>query len=214
MSWSAAQYIKFERERTQPVRDLLARVPEISVAQAADLGCGPGNSTEVLRSHFPEAAIIALDSSADMLAAARERLPEVHFELGDIAAWRSNGAFDVILVNAVLQWLPSHETLLPNLIARLAPGGCLAVQMPDNLDEPVHRAMREVADAGPWAAKLARASTARETRHSADWYYRVLRSCAASIDIWRTTYYHPLTGASSITEWFKATGLRPYLDPL
>src|SRR5271165_6732386 len=213
MSWSSAQYVKFEEERTRPVSDLVARIPNAVPARAADIGCGPGNSTEVLRERYPEAEIVGLDSSPDMIAAARERLPDIAFELADIAGWRGAG-FDVILANAVIQWIPGHETLLPALTAKLAPGGSLAVQTPDNLDEPSHRLMRDVAAEGPWAWKLAGAAGARAGRHPADWYFRLLRAHAAHVDIWRTTYFHPLAGADAVVEWVKGTGLRPFLDPL
>jgi trans-aconitate 2-methyltransferase len=218
MSWSAAQYSKFEDERSRAVRDLLARVPAGTVALAVDLGCGPGNSTELLRARFPDALVSAVDSSADMIAAARQRLPAIHFEIADIAAWvyprAGPESFDLILANAVLQWLPDHASLLPALIARLKPGGSLAVQIPDNLDEPAHRIMREVAAKGPWSGKLPEAAAIRGVRHTAEWYYRELRAHAATVDVWRTTYYHPLAGASALVEWFKGTGLRPFLDPL
>jgi trans-aconitate 2-methyltransferase len=215
MSWSVAQYTKFEDERTRPVRDLLARIPTTAVATAADLGCGPGNSTELLQATFPDAIITAIDSSAEMIEASRKRLPGIRFELDDIAKWRNPGPFDVILANAALQWLPDHESLLPDLMRRLAPGGSLAVQIPDNLDEPAHCLMRQIAAEGPWAEKLTGASGARAVRRSADWYYRGLRASGTTVDIWRTTYYHPLAGgAEAVTEWFKGSGLRPFLDPL
>jgi trans-aconitate 2-methyltransferase len=215
LSWSVAQYVKFEQERTRPVRDLVARIPNAEIVSAADIGCGPGNSTEVLRERYPKARVVGIDSSPDMIKAARERLPDLAFEIADIREWRAERPFDVILANAVLQWIPGHETLLPALIARLGTGGALAVQTPDNLDEPSHRLMRETAAQGPWAAKLADAAKARAERRSADWYFRLLRAHAAYVDVWRTTYYHPLAGgAPAVVEWVKATGLRPFLDPL
>src|SRR5258707_4578431 len=149
MTWSAAQYLKFEHERTRPVRDLVARIPNAEVLSAADIGCGPGNSTEVLRELYPQAHIVGLDSSIDMIKAARRRLPDVAFEVADIREWRPKAPLDVILANAVLQWIPDHEALFPGLIAMLKPAGALAVQMPDNLDEPSHRLMGEVASDGP-----------------------------------------------------------------
>ena len=213
MSWSAAQYLKFEDERTRPVRDLVARIPTHEVRRAADIGCGPGNSTEVLSERFPSARIVGLDSTAEMIEAARRRLPGVAFEVQDIAAWRDAG-FDVILANAVIQWILGHDALLPRLVGQLAPGGALAVQTPDNLDEPSHRLMLEAAAAGPWAGKLAEAGKAREPRHAPDWYFRLLRAHASHVDIWRTIYFHPLAGAGAVVEWQKGTGLRPFLDPL
>ena len=215
MSWSAQQYTRFEDERSRPVRDLLANIPNAQVTSAADLGCGPGNSTELLQKRFPAAAVAGVDSSADMIAAARKRLPEIRFELADISTWRNRGPFDVILSNAALQWVPDHVTLMPALVAQLAPGGSLAVQMPDNLDEPAHRLMREIAADGPWAGTLGDISRLRTGRLSADWYYGKLREVAAAVDIWRTTYYHVLAGGpAAVVEWFKGSGLRPFLDPL
>ena len=149
-----------------------------------------------------------------MIEAARERIRDIDFEIADLRDWRAGGRLDVILANAVLQWLPGHAALLPALIARLKPGGALAVQTPDNLDEPTHRLMREIASAGPWAAKLKDAGAARATSYSAEWYFRLLRAHARHVDLWRTTYYHPLAGAQAIVEWVKGTGLRPFIDPL
>jgi trans-aconitate 2-methyltransferase len=149
MSWSAAQYTKFESERSRPVRDLLAHIPNRAVANAVDIGCGPGNSTELLQGRFPDATVMGMDSSADMIEAARKRLPGIRFDVDDIARWEGRGSpFDVILANAVLQWVPDHASLFPALLARLAPGGSLAAQMPHTLEEPASRLMREIAATG------------------------------------------------------------------
>ena len=215
MSWSARQYSVFEAERTRPVRDLLNAVSPPEVRRVVDLGCGPGNSTEVLQERFPGASVSGVDSSADMIEAARARLPDVRFALSDIGTWNATGPFDVILANAVLQWVPNHETLLPRLIGALAPGGSLAVQMPDNLDEPAHRLMRKVAADGSWAEKLSNAAGARTGRQGAAYYYSLLKPHAARVDVWRTTYHHVLVGGpDAVVEWFKGSGLRPFLAPL
>jgi trans-aconitate 2-methyltransferase len=217
MTWSAAQYTKFEDERTRPVRDLLSAVPLTAAQSAVDLGCGPGNSTELLAARYPDARVRGLDSDPDMIAAARKRLPRVSFELADIRAWierQASASETVILANAVLQWLPDHAALLPALVSKLASGGCLAVQMPDNLGEPAQVAMRDIAAEGPWRGKLAGAGEARPKIETADWYFDVLRPHCSGVDVWRTTYYHPLAGAAAIAEWFKGSGLRPFLEPL
>ncbi len=219
MSWSARQYVQFEDERTRPVRDLLAALPAIDARSVIDIGCGPGNSTELLAARFAGAAVSGLDSSADMVAAARERLPGLRFDIADIEPWayKSDAAgagsatrgaatagaapFDVILANAVA--------------AKLAPGGALAVQMPDNLGEPAHRLMREIAADGPWAAKLTAAAMARPSMPTADRYDEILSGAGCRVDIWRTTYYHALSGgAGAVVEWFKGSGLRPFIAPL
>jgi trans-aconitate 2-methyltransferase len=217
MTWSAAQYTKFEEERTRPVRDLLAAVPLMAAPSAVDLGCGPGNSTELLAARFPDARVRGLDSDPDMIAAARKRLPGVSFELADIGTWvhrQSPASENVILANAVLQWLPDHEALLPALAGKLVAGGCLAVQMPDNLSEPAQVAMREIAAEGRWSGKLGNAGEVRARIQSADWYFGILKPHCSRVDVWRTTYYHPLAGAAAVVEWFRGSGLRPFLEPL
>ncbi|WP_042883653.1 trans-aconitate 2-methyltransferase [Cupriavidus necator] len=215
MNWSAQQYVAFEDERTRPVRDLVAAIPNEIVRSAVDIGCGPGNSTEVLLARYAGASVTGLDSSDDMVEAARKRLPDVQFRVADIGAWDEAGPYDVILANAVLQWLPDHAGLFPALVSKLSPGGTLAVQMPDNLEEPAHRLMRQVAAEGPWAGKLAGASKARAERASAQWYYELLRPVCQRVDVWLTTYHHPLAGGpAAVVEWFKGSGLRPFLQPL
>jgi len=215
MSWSAKQYAIFEDERTRPVRDLVSALPDIEARAIVDLGCGPGNSTEVLAARFPDAAISGLDSSPDMIEAARRRVPRAQFSVGRIEGWTDAGPFDVILANAVLHWIPNHRTLLPELVARLATGGALAIQMPDNLEVAAHQLMRQIAAEGPWAQMLAAASAARTPIGSANWYYEVLRPVCSGVEVWRTTYYHALAGGpAAIVEWFKGSGLRPFLDPL
>jgi trans-aconitate 2-methyltransferase len=212
MTWSAKQYTMFEQQRTRPVRDLVAAIPNTDVRTAVDLGCGPGNSTQVLAERFPLAQVAGLDSSEDMLADARKRLPALSFELADIGAWNPTQKFDVILANASLQWLPDHATLYPHLVNQLTPGGTLAVQTPDNLDEPAHRLAREVAADGPWSAKIG--AVKHNERHSARYYYELLSPHCSTVDIWHTTYQHPLADHTAVVEWFKASGLRPFLAPL
>jgi trans-aconitate 2-methyltransferase len=215
MTWSAKQYLAFEDERTRPARDLLSALPDMHARAVIDLGCGPGNSTELLAARFPGAAVSGIDSSPDMIATAIERLPQVRFTVGGIEEWQDPGPFDVILANAVLHWVPNHATLLPALIARLTTGGGLAVQMPDNLDVPAHRLMREIAADGPWAKILAGAWLSRARVGDAASYYEMLRPHCTRVDVWRTTYHHPLQGgAAAIVDWFKGSGLRPYLEPL
>ncbi|UZE16306.1 trans-aconitate 2-methyltransferase [Pseudomonas sp. B21-054] len=215
MSWSAKQYVTFEQERTRPARDLLAAIPSVEARSVIDLGCGPGNSTELLVEHFPGATVRGLDSSADMIEAARQRLPAVTFDTADIGRWNEPGPFDVIFANAVLQWLPDHATLLPSLVDKLAEGGSLAVQMPDNLHQPSHQLMREIAANGPWATPLAGVADMRTKVEDTSTYYAILKSHCTRVDVWRTTYHHPLAGgAEGVVEWFKGSALRPFLERL
>lgn len=213
-AWDPGQYLKFEDERTRPSRDLLARIPNRAPRTVMDIGCGPGNSTELLVERFPEAEVEGSDNSEAMLAKARQRLPGVAFSLVDATAWAPERRYDVVFANAVLQWLPDHRNLLPRLAATLAPGGTLAVQMPDNVDEPSHVAMREVAAAGPWAETLAGAAGAKTAIARFDDYHDWLTATGCRVEVWKTTYVHPLAGPEAIVDWFLSTGLKPFVDPL
>ena len=215
MTWSPEKYLAFEDQRTRPVRDLIAALPAMSPARAVDLGCGPGNSTALLAAHAQAAKIVGIDNAPEMIAAARARHPELRFELASIDAWEPKEPADLIFSNAALQWMPRHEDLLPRLIAFLEPGGCLAIQMPDNLEEPAHRLMRIVARQEPWAEALSKVGAARTRILSPDEYYRLLKPACRYIDIFRITYYHLLPdGPEAIVNWFLGSGLRPYIEPL
>ena len=210
--WNPALYTRFETERTRPARDLLAQVPLATAATVTDLGCGPGNSTELLAHRFPGAAITGLDSSPAMLAKARDRLPSCRFDEADIAAWQPDTPQDLIYANAALHWVPDHAALIPRLFGFLAPGGVLAVQMPDNREEPSHRLMREIAAAGPWADRLATAGERLGVLPAAAYYDLLARN--ADVDLWRTVYHHRMDGAAAIVDWVRSTGLQPFLTPL
>lgn len=212
MTWSAAQYSRFEDERTRPAVDLVAAIPLESARAAVDLGCGPGNSTAVLAARYPMASVSGIDSSADMIRAARERLPQLRFDVADVGDWRAAQGVDVILANASLQWLPDHQTLYPHLVAQLTRGGCLAVQTPDNLTEPPHRVAQELAASRRWSGRIGRVR--HPDRHDGPWYFDLLRPLCTRVDLWRTTYYHALDNHDAVVEWFKGSALRPYLAPL
>lgn len=212
--WNPALYRRFESERTRPAIELLARVPLAEAPYVVDLGCGPGNSTELVAARWPRAEVVGVDSSEAMLASARERLPHSSFEHADVADWQPARAPNLIFANAVLQWVPGHEALFARLFEMLAPGGALAVQMPDNLDEPSHRAMRELAAQPPWSRWLADAAALREKPLPAAAYYDLLAPQAAAVDVWHTVYRHPMASADAIVDWLRSTGLRPFLDAL
>jgi trans-aconitate 2-methyltransferase len=210
--WNAELYLKFADERTRAARDLLARVPLDAPQSVYDLGCGPGNSTALLIERYPDAHITGVDTSPDMLETARKAHPRYAFEEGDVTTWRPGRPADLLFANAVFQWIPEHPNVFKTLCQSLVPGGALAVQMPDNRDEPVHVLMREVAADKRWAAKLEGA--ARSTLPSVQFYYDILKPECRAVDIWKTIYFHPLDGAPAIVQWVKATGLKPFLDRL
>jgi trans-aconitate 2-methyltransferase len=212
--WSAAQYLKFADERTRPSRDLLAAVPLAEARHVVDIGCGPGNSTELLAERFAGADVKGVDSSPAMLEAARRRLPGRVFEQADARAWSPAAGTDLLFANAVFQWLPDHPAILVRLLGELKPGAVLAVQMPDNLAEPSHRAMREIAASGPWRDRLQAAIGHREPLPSPAAYYDLLAPLSARVEVWHTLYNHALADPAAIVEWVKGTGLRPFVDPL
>ena len=212
--WNPALYDRFADERERPSRDLLARVPLAQADLVVDLGCGSGLSTKPLIERFSGAKVIGIDTSPAMLAKARKSVSGASYELGDVASWEPPVPADLLFGNAVLQWLPDHEDLLPRLVTRLKPGGVLAIQLPDNLGEPSHRSMAAAAEAGPWAAKLGKAAAARTELLSIVDTYDLLAPVCRHVDIWTTIYQHPLDGHEAIVEWFRSTGLKPYLDPL
>ncbi|KIW58570.1 hypothetical protein PV05_03078 [Exophiala xenobiotica] len=216
--WNAAQYLKFERQRTRPATDLLAQIPLTSPKRIIDLGCGPGNSTAVLAKQFPEAHITGIDSSQDMIAKARKSLPDTDFQLADLSTFRDTESADLLFSNAVYQWIPSDDRIpiFTKLISTQKPGGVFAFQVPDNFNEPSHVAMRALAEEGPWSKTLKALETppTRRPFQSPQELYNALKPLCSGVDIWHTHYYHILDDHQAIVEWVKGTGLRPYIDPL
>lgn len=216
--WSATQYLKFEKDRTRPARDLLAQVPLASPRRVVDLGCGPGNSTALLRERYPSAALTGMDSSPDMLKKARATLPDVTFEEGDMATYTPApaGTVDLLYSNAAFQWLGSDARMssYKRLLESLPSGGVLALQVPDNYTEPSHSNMRSIAQRGPWAGILEPLKPARERMESPQEIYDGLKSLCEEVNIWHSFYYHVLDDHAAVVEWVKGTGLRPFLDPL
>jgi trans-aconitate 2-methyltransferase len=212
--WDARQYLKFEDERTRPPRDLLAQVPLQRPRLAVDLGCGPGNSTELIVERYPQSDIIGLDSSPDMLRKARERLPKLKFVEADIATWSPEPQTDLLFSNAVMQWLPDHTAVLRRLLESLSPGGVLAVQMPDNTREPALVFQGEVGRSGPWRDYPEIKAAPRPDLPTVEAYYDLLKPVCGHIDIWHSVYNHVMASPQAIVEWFKGSSLQPFLSPL
>jgi trans-aconitate 2-methyltransferase len=213
MRWDPGQYLRFADERTRPAVDLLARIPHEARSLVFDMGCGPGNTTRLLRARWPAADLTGIDSSAEMLDRAAREVPGARWVQADLAGWRPDRPADVLFSNATFQWLDDHDRLFPALLDCLTPGGVLAVQMPRNFDAPSHTALAEVVRSGPWRERLEHLLRLAPVGTPAS-YYDLLAPRAASVDVWETEYVHVLRGEDPVKEWTKGTALKPFLDAL
>lgn len=210
-TWDAAQYLRFEDERLRPAIDLIGRIRHPDPRRVVDLGCGAGNALPLLAARCPGAMVTGVDGSAAMLAKAAAT--GFATEQADIAAWSPGEAPDVLFSNAALQWLGGHDTLFQRLLSAVAPGGILAVQMPAMHDRPLRAEQERIAREGPWAATLARVTSAPPIL-SPGQYYDLLRPRVAALDLWVTEYVHVLHGDDPVVQWAMGTSLRPFLDVL
>ena len=214
--WDPGQYQHFGDERSRPFFDLLARVAPVDPGQIVDLGCGPGTLTATLASRWPGAEVRGIDSSPEMIEAARA-LPtaegRLSFALGDVRDWRPDGRVDVIVSNAVLQWVPDHLVVVARWGGFLQPGGWLAFQVPGNFDQPSHASLRELAGSDRWRDLLAGVPLNRQAADPAE-YLDLLARAGLEVDAWETTYLHVLQGEDAVLDWYKGTGLRPVLAAL
>jgi len=214
--WNPSQYLRFAEERTQPCRDLAARIQVENARRVIDLGCGPGNSTAVLAGRWPDAELTGLDASADMIERAQREYPRHRWTLGDIAAWAtaSGNEFDVVFSNAALQWVDDHAAVYPSLFSHVVPGGALAIQIPGNIGALPHQLMRETAASPAWSRRFPPGKVREWHHHEMEFYYDLLAPAAARLDLWATEYIHVLPDADAIADWYRGTGLRPFLEVL
>lgn len=213
MAWDPALYLAYADQRLRPAAELLARIALDHPDSIVDLGCGPGNSTRLLRQRWPDAQILGVDNSPQMLARARTDGVSATWVEADLQSWCPAQPADLIYSNAALQWLDGHAQLLPDLMRNVAKGGALAVQMPRNFDAPSHRLLREVARTGPWSATLA-PLVRDDPVADADTYYDLLAPYARAIDIWETIYLQVLEGDDPVLSWISGTTLLPLLGAL
>lgn len=216
VDWDAGQYLKFEQERSRPARDLAAQIPLKEPAAILDLGCGPGNSTEILAGRFPKAHVAGADCSEAMLRAARDRCPNLEFFFLDAAHPESlvqlKRQFDLVFSNACLQWVPDHPRLLPRLMDLLAPGGVLAVQMPQQRKAAFHQVLSRQLAESEWRERF---PDQREISVlSPQEYGDLLAPISSDFSIWETRYFHRLPSHRAILEWYRGSALRPYLSKL
>jgi len=223
-SWDPGQYLKFADHRLRPALDLMGRIPLERPQVVYDLGCGSGNVTRLLADRWPQADVIGMDNSPEMLAQAsasgdQAEPTRVRWEEGDLAGWRPSKTPSVFFSNAVIQWVPDHHDLVPRLWSMLPAGGCLAIQAPLSWDMRSHQIMRETLDngganGGPLGSADLRSAVGNRWVQDPDFYYDLLAPQGDHLDVWTTEYQHVLTGDDAVLEWVTGTGLRPILNGL
>jgi trans-aconitate 2-methyltransferase len=213
MRWDPAQYGRFANERNRAFLDLTARIDATAPRHVVDVGCGPGNLTGLLAKRWPGAVVEGIDSSPEMISAAAD-VGGVAFSVGDAADWQPTGDVDVVVSNAVLQWIPRHQQLMAQWASAVPGGGWLAVQVPGNFDSPSHTLMRQLADHQRWAPQLRNVVHDTDAVGTPQSYAAVLLDAGLTADVWETTYLHVLQGDDPVLEWLRGTGLRPLLAEL
>ena len=213
MPWDPAQYLVFGDHRLRPALDLLQRVALDAPARIVDLGCGAGNVTKIIRQRWPQARILGVDGSPEMLERARSADPKTEWQLADVSTWAPPAPVELLYSNATLHWLGDHDALFPKLASFVTPGGVLAVQMPRNFSEPSHTTLYEAARAGAWRGRLEPMIRTEPTK-SPEFYWSVLGPHVTSLDVWETMYLQVLRGENPVAEFVKGSWLGPFLAAL
>lgn len=216
-TWDAQVYERYADERSRPFHDLLARVGACTPAQVVDLGCGSGSGLLQMCRRWPDARLIGVDSSADMLTAAGALLgsnSRISLVQAEAQSWIPDDAVDVLVSNALQQWIPDHGALLTTMAGWLAPGGWLAIQVPGNFDAPSHVLLRQLVETPQWTERIRGAVRGADSVFDTAGYFRILADTGLSVDAWETTYLHVLTGPDPVLRWTSGTALRPVLAAL
>lgn len=212
--WNSEQYLKFKKERTQPSIDLANKITIENPQRIIDIGCGPGNSTNVLKQRYPNAYILGVDLSENMIARARADYPELDFMHFDAANDfdKLDEKFDIVFSNACIQWIPNHKKLLGNMMNILNTGGIMAIQKPCQEEMKIHKIIAKLTSSEKWQNKF---TSKREFYSLTDnEYFNLLSEISSDFSMWKTIYYHRLPSQEGIVEWYKSTGLKPYLEQL
>ncbi len=218
--WDPGQYLRYGGHRLRPAIELFQRIDLDAPKLCYDLGCGAGEIAIAMTERWPDARVIGLDASPEMLAKGRKAAggDKVEWVEADIAAWTPPEAPDVIFSNAALHWIGEHKTLFPHLFRSLKPGGIFAVQMPLSWGQSSHRLLREILAGGNggkgYGDKALQESVARKWVDEGEEYYDLLYPDAADVDIWETHYLQELEGDDPVLEWVKGSALRPVLTAL
>ena len=211
--WQPDLYLKFKNERTQPSIDLVSKINCNSPKSIIDIGCGPGNSTQVLVNRWPKSKIVGIDSSISMIQKAKQEYPNQQWLVADASTYESENKFDILFSNAVIQWIPNHAELLRNFHSLLSNKGLIAIQIPLFWDMPLGNIIDAIANESRWRSQTNGVSNLF-TIHNYSFYYDILSSLFVSIEIWETHYIHIIDSHESMLQMMKSTGLKPYLERL
>ncbi|MGX7681367.1 methyltransferase domain-containing protein [Jatrophihabitans sp. DSM 45814] len=214
MQWDPTQYARYANERSRPFFDLVGQVFAETPEQVADLGCGPGELTASLAQRWPAAQVLGVDSSPQMIERAQQHVSDsVKFSLGNAEEFDASG-LDVLISNALLQWVPTHRQLMLRWLDELNPGGWLAFQVPSNFSSPSHQLMRQVASSPRWGDLVGTVLRHDDAVAEPADYLDLLADPSRHVSVWQTEYLHVLNGDDPVLQWVKGTGLRPILDAL
>lgn len=211
--WNPDLYMQFGSERTQPSIDLIDRINLVKPKTIIDIGCGPGNSTQVLVNRWSKAKITGLDSSSAMIKQAKHDYPSQEWIVADALTYRSGIKYDIVFSNAAIQWIPNHEDLLKKFHGMLSANGLIAIQIPLFWDMPLGKIINNTAKDAPWKIQTEGVSDLF-TIYDYSFYYDLLSELFTSIEIWETKYFHILDSHLSILKMIRSTGLKPYLEKL
>ncbi|MGJ9411357.1 methyltransferase domain-containing protein [Aeromicrobium sp. CF4.19] len=211
--WDPALYLQHADERTRPFLDLVGRI-EGDPSSIVDLGCGPGHLSAVLRARWPASRIHGVDSSAEMVERAVEQNTDtaVTYERADVTTWAPEAAVDLVVSNAMFQWVPDATAVVRRLAGHVAPRGTFALQVPRNFHAPSHVLLHEIASRPPFADHTRGLHEARGT--DVDTYLELFAERGWEVDAWTTTYQHVLAGEDPVFSWISGTGARPVLQAL
>ena len=215
ITWDPAQYSRFADDRARPFFDLVGRIHASHPHRVVDLGCGPGRLTATLAQRWPQADVLGIDSSTQMVEAATPG-GRLSFELGDINTFKAHSGLDVLVSNAALQWVPGHLELLRQWAAALPSGAWMAWQVPGNFQAASHLLLLDLARSARWSSRLADVPRFDRPVMPAAEYADLLLDARWSADAWETTYQHVLHGPDAVLEWVRGTTLGPIravLDP-
>lgn len=213
-NWNAEQYSIFKTERTLPSIDLANAIIKDNVQSVLDIGCGIGNSTAVVKQRFPQAKVIGIDSSEDMLNSARKNNPDIEFIKLDAGKEIENitERFDVVFSNACIQWIPEHKQILKNFMQLLNDDGVLAIQIPQQYKHPMHKIIKSVSGSSKWKNRISSSRIFYNLKE--DEYFDILSDISSEFRMWETVYFHKMPSHRSIVEWYKGTAMRPILEQL